>query len=213
MKKVLGIMFSFLLVGASFGQADKAKEILDKVSAKTKAYKTISLSFDLTISGADSNPIKQQGKAFLSGDKYKVELADQEIYCDGTTITTYLKDDAECYTSAVSDSEDEGMVSPSKLLTIWEKGFTFKYIEEEIVNGRTVHHINLFPKDPAKSKFHTVILKIDKETNEIKLVYIKGKDGTNMKYILTKFDENLSLPASTFVFDRAKHPEVECYAD
>jgi outer membrane lipoprotein carrier protein len=211
MKKIATLLFSLMFIAVGFTQADKAKDILDKVSAKTKGYKSIAIDFTLTITGSDMDPIKQNGKAYLEGEKYKVELADQDIYCDGKTITTHLKLDKECFTTPVSENEDGGMVSPTKLLTIWEKGFTYKYIKETTLDGKAAHHINLFPKDPAKSKFHTVILKVDKETNEIKTVYIKGKDGTNMKYVLTKFEKNGTIPASTFTFDRSKHPDVECY--
>jgi len=55
------------------------------------------------------------------------------------------------------------------------------------------------------------ILKIDKEKDEVATVLVKGKDGMNMKYALTNFEKNVELSDATFVFDRAKHPDVECY--
>ena len=88
--------------------------------------------------------VNESGKAFLKGDKYKVELVDQDIYCDGETITTHVKEDEECYTSSVEDSEEE-MITPNKLLTIWEDGYKYKYIKETTFQGTPVHHINLFP--------------------------------------------------------------------
>lgn len=212
MKKGFGILMAVLFFGVAFGQDDKAKAILDKVSTKTKAYKTISIEFDLTISGegVGGDDITESGKAYLSGEKYKVELDDQDIYCDGVTLTTHLKEDEECYTSAVADSE-EGAVSPTEILTIWEEGYKYKYIKETTFKGIPVHHINIFPKDPANSKYFAIILKIDKEKNEVVSALIKGKDGVNMRYTLTKFEHDKEIPASTFVFDRAKHPNVECY--
>ena len=211
MKKGLGILIALLFMGTAFGQDAKAKAILDKVSAKTKDYKNIAIDFKLTISGADIEPITESGKAFMEGDKYKVELRDQDIYCDGKTITTHLKEDKECYTSSVAESQGEGMMAPTKMLTIWEDGFNYKYDKENTYKGKAVHQISLFPKKPADSKYHTIILNIDKEKNEVVMVYIKGKDGTNMKYELTKFQNDISMPASKFVFNRAQHPDVECY--
>lgn len=211
MKRGIGILLAILFVGTVFGQDEKAKAILDQVSKKTNSYKSIVISFSLTISGTEGDPITENGKAYLEGDKYKVELSDQDIYCDGVTIATHLKEDKECYISSVADSEDDGMVSPTKLLTIWEDGYRYKYIEETTFKGKAVHHINLFPKDPAKSKFHTIILKIDKEKNEVVSVFVKGKDGTNMRYTLTSFEKDVAIPASTFVFNRAKHPDVDCF--
>lgn len=211
MKKGIGILMAVLFFGVAFGQDEKAKAILDKVSSKTKAYKTISIDFDLTISGVDMTAITEKGKAYLSEDKYKVELTDQDIYCDGVTLTTHLKEDEECYTSSVADNEEEGVVSPTEILTIWESGYKYKYIKETTFKGIPVHHINIFPKDAAKSKYFAIILKIDKEKNEVVSALIKGKDGINMRYTLTKFEHDQVLPASTFVFDRAKHPNVDCY--
>ena len=212
MKKGILILASTLLVGLGFAQDQKAKDILDKVSEKTKGYKTISVEFSLTITGADMPTVKESGKAFLKGDKYKVELIDQDIYCDGVTITTHVKEDKECYTSSVEDNEEE-MLTPDKLMTIWEEGYKYKYIKETTFDGQPVHHINLFPKDPANSDFHTVILKIHKEKLEIISAYIKGKDGTNMHYVLKNMKKDEPISDATFVFDRAKHPDVECYEE
>lgn len=212
MKKCLGILMAVLFVGTAFAQEDKAKAILDKVSSKTNGYKSIVISFDLIISSADNgDPIREKGKAYLKGDKYKIELADQDIYCDGETITTHLKEDSECYTQAVAETQEDGIVSPNDMLTIWEDGYKYKYIKETTYKGKAVHHINLFPKDAKNSKFFAVILKIDKAKNEVLSVLIKGKDGNNMKYDLTKFEKDVELPESTFVFDRSKHPDVECF--
>ena len=213
MKRSISLLLAFLIVGASFGQEDKSKKILESISDKTKEYKTITVSFTVTIMPAGQDPITQKGKAFLKGDKYKVILEDQEIYCDGTTITTYLKEENECYTSNVADNESEGIVSPGQIMTIWEDGYKSKYIKETTYAGKPAHHINLYPKEPKKSKLHTIILKIDIEKNEVVYAFLKGKDGTNTKYKLTKMEKNLDISDSKFIFNRAQHPGVECYEE
>lgn len=209
MKYLLGFI---LLVGtsvSSFAQTDtKAKTILDKVSAVTKTYKTIKLSYSLTITSPNGSPISQKGDAYLKGDKYYIKTPDQTIYSNGTKIWTYLKSENECYVRD-ADDEDDDFAKPSKLLTIWEKGFTFKYSKEFMYKGKMVHEIFLFPKDKAKSKYHTIILKIDKAKNQVMHVHIKGKDGSHMKYSLDKFEKNVTIEDSKFVFNKAKFPGVE----
>ena len=209
MKTILGLLFLGLTTLSVNAQVDvKAKAILDKVSKLTKTYKTISVNFSMTITSAGGNPIKQKGTALMKGDKYYLSLPDQKVFCDATTVWTFIDEDNECYVSDVEDAEDD-IIQPSQLLTIWEKGFNFKYSKEMTFAGKQVHEIFLYPKDKAKSKYHTIVIRIDKVKNEVVYAHIIGKDGTHMKYTLTKFQKNISLPDSKFVFNKAKHPGVE----
>ena len=211
MKSILGFI---LLVGMSLpviGQTDtKAKGILDKVSEATKTYKTIKLGYSLSINAPGNSPINQKGEAFLKGDKYYVKTADQTIFSNGERVWTVVED--ECYVSDV-DEDDDDFVQPSKLLTIWEKGFTFKYSKEMTYKGKSVHEIFLYPKDKKNSKYHTIILKIDKAKNQVVHVHIKGKDGTHMKYSLNSFEKNISIPDSKFEFVKAKFPGITVIED
>jgi len=211
MKNIITALVAIMIVGVSFGQDAKAKTILDGISLKTKAYKTMVIDFTVIISNPDmEEPETRTGKIYIKDEKYMLSVTDQEVYCDGVTITTYLKEDNECYTRKVEDVEEGEIVSPSQLLTIWEDGYNYKYVQETTYADRPAHEIHLFPKDPAKSKFHTIILKIDKEKNEIVFIMVKGKDGTNMKYKLVKFDKDVEISDSKFVFESAKHPGVVC---
>ena len=211
MKKGISILIAVLFLGTAFGQDEKAKVILDKVSEKTNRSASTVIHFELIISGAETEPISENGITYIAGEKYKIELVDQDIYCDGKTIATHLKEDAECYITYVDDTIDDATISPNELLTIWEDGYTYKYVQESTYKGRAVHQISLFPIDATNNKFSSIMLKIDKEMNELIALLIQGKDGTNMKYSLTKVVYDLSIPASRFVFDHSKHPDVEVY--
>lgn len=208
MKKILGLLFIGLTTLSVTAQDAKAKGILDKVSAQTKEYKTVTVDFTVTISSPDNSPIKQKGKAYMKGDKYYLSMPDQEIFCNGAKVWTYIKDDNECYVSEV-DEDDEDVIRPSELLTIWEKGFTYKYSKELTYAGKACHEIYLYPKDKKSSKYHTVIVRIDKTKNEVVYAYIKGKDGVNMKYNLTKLVKNTTIADSKFTFVKSKYPGVD----
>jgi len=210
MKTAFSFLIALIIAGTSFGQDEKAKKILDDVSLKTKAYKTMVFEFTVVVAMPDEEPITQSGKVYVKGEKYFLSLPEQEIYCDGTTITTFLKEDNECYTKAVADVEAGEIVSPTQLLTVWEDGYKYKYVQETTYADRAAHEIHLFPKDPSKSKFHTIIIKIDAEKNEVVFFMVKGKDGTNTKYKISSFDKDVEISDSKFVFDKAKHPGVVC---
>lgn len=211
MKTIFGLLITLTFVATGFAQDEKAKKILDDISVKTKAYETMVFEFTVVLTTPDDDePYTQTGKVYVKGDKYFLTLTEQDIYCDGTTITTYLKEDNECYTRPVPDGTTDEIVSPTQLLTVWEEGYKYKYIQETTYADRPAHEIHLYPKDPSKSKFHTIILKIDVERNEIVFFMVKAKDGTNTKYKISKFEKNVEIGDSKFIFDRAKHPGVVC---
>jgi outer membrane lipoprotein-sorting protein len=66
--------------------------------------------------------------------------------------------------------------------------------------------INLYPKNPAKVDYHTIVLYISKTGNELKKAVMKSKDGTTTTYSVTKFTANPTVEDSIFVFDPKKYP-------
>ena len=208
MKRIFLLLLFAGSVASSFGQTDaKAKAILDRVSAATKTYKTIKLTYSLSIVSPEGSPIKQKGEAYLKGDQYYVSTPDQTILSNGKNIWTYIKSDNECYVREADDDDDD-LLKPSKLITIWEKGFTYKYSKQTEYKGKKVEEIFLYPKDKVKSKYHTIILKVDANKKQVVHVHVKGKDGTHMKYSMGSFQPNVSISDSKFTFNKAKHPGV-----
>ena len=73
MKKLLFLIA--LVPGFVFGQnPEKAKEILDQVTAKTKTYKTIKADFSFSLENLQED-IKEEykGNIAIKGDKYKAK--------------------------------------------------------------------------------------------------------------------------------------------
>ena len=210
MKTILSLLILTTFSLSLYSQDEKAKKILDEISVKTKAYETMYFEFTVVVAVPGEEPITQTGKVYIKDEKYFLSLTEQEVYCDATTITTFLKEDNECYTRSVDDVEEGEIVSPSQLLTVWEAGYKYQDVQETTDADRPAHEIHLYPKDPSGSKFHTIILKIDAERNEVVFFMVKGKDGTNTKYKISKFDKNIEISDSKFVFDKAKHPGVVC---
>lgn len=188
----------------------KAKVILDKLSAKHKAYKTITVDFEVKLKGEGINETIK-GKAFKQGDKYAYDTEDYQVVCDGRTVWTFVKSDNQVtITSANDDEEEEGsMLNPTKLLTIWEEGFKYQLIGEKTIGGKKVKEIKLFPKNPKKVKFHTISIFVDDVKNEIVSLRIKGRDGVNMDYSIKKMVGDSPIAASKFKFDASKYPGIE----
>lgn len=189
----------------------KAKAILDKLSSKNKSYTSIEAEFDYKLENkADGIDETQSGKILFSGNKYRLNIAGQEIVSDGTTLWTFIADADEVQISDVpeeSESEDS-FLNPSSIFTLYEKGFKYTYDKVETINGKSVDVIRLYPENPEEKSFHTIILKVIQENTQIQSMTIKSKDGNNFTYALKTFKPNVAINASSFKFDESSAGDV-----
>jgi outer membrane lipoprotein-sorting protein len=208
MKKSVTIVLSILISTAGFAQEidTKAKEILDKLSAKTKAYTTIQATFDFTINNKSENINESQiGKLIIKGENYFLSIAGQDVISDGKAVYTVLKDAEEVQINNVPEESEEQYLSPSSIFTMYETGFKYNYLKED----KGMHIINLYPKDADEKDFHRIALFINKEKNQISKLNIFGKDGSKTTYKIISFTANVAIPASKFTFDPIKNPNYE----
>lgn len=191
----------FLLATTPFFAQDKSQSILNDLSKKIKSYKSFYLDFKATIKNTDTGINENTtGKGWVQGDKFHTVYGENTIISNGIKLWVVSKEDKAVYISSAGDEDDESL-NPKKLMSIWENGFSSKYVKQEGNN----HVINLYPKDPGKSEYHTIILKVS-TSNDLKSVQVKMKDGTSMTYEMVKFDGNIDIPASKFVFDKRNYP-------
>lgn len=205
--KIYFTLLIALFVGTqSFAQDAKAQGILDKLSAKMKTQTSFYVEFSANVKnsavGTDEN---ETGKGWVKGEKYYASYGENTIISNGVKTWTIVKEEKAVYETDADDADEEN-INPKKLMTIWESGFKNKYGKETTIGSETVHLIYLYPKNPGSVDYHTIMLYISKEGNELKKVIMKMKDGTNMTYKLTKFEANPSVSDSKFVFDANKYP-------
>ncbi len=191
----------------------KAQGILDKLSAKMKGLKSFQIEFSASIKNTTTGSNQSEiGKGWVKGDKFCASYGDNTIICNGIKTWTVVKEDKAIYQSDASGTDADG-INPKKLMTIWETGFKNKYEKEEVLDGEKVHVIYLYPKDPKKVEYHTVILYITKTGLDLKKAIMKTKDGTVMTYTLTNFIENPAIDDSKFVIDLKKYPGYKVIKD
>jgi outer membrane lipoprotein-sorting protein len=203
---VLLCLASFLAYSQEKNQDEKSQAILNKVSTKMKDYKSFYIEFSASIKNSASGVNESEiGKGWVKGNKYYASYGDNTIISNGTKTWTVVKEEKSVYESDANNNDDDA-INPKKLMTIWESGFKNKYEKEDNLNNEKVHVINLYPKNPGKVEYHTIILYISKDDLELKKATMKSKDGTTMTYSLTKFTPNSSVEDSKFVFDSKKYP-------
>jgi outer membrane lipoprotein-sorting protein len=209
------LLFSFLIVflfANLYGQDTKSQAILDKLSLKINSYKTFYIEFSALIkntsTGQNDNTI---GKGWVKGDKYFATYGDNSVISNGLKTWNIAKDDKSVYESDSDNSEES--LNPKKIMTLWESGFKNKYEKESKLNAEIVYIINLYPKDVAKSDYHTIVLYISKTKNDLKKAIMKLKDGTIMTYTVVKLTPNLVIDDAKFIFDKKKFPDYAIIKD
>lgn len=211
MKRTFITCAILLIAIFSIAQQDpKAKGILDEVSSKTKTFKTILADFSFSMENkAMSINEKNDGSIKLKGQKYVVDLpgTGMKVYSDGKNSWTYMKQGNQVTISSIEDSGSE-LMDPSSLFSIYEKGFTSKFVAEKNVGGKTVYQIDLFP-DKKEFDVSKITIEIDKTTMMIKSAQLFGTDGNVYGIVVKKMETNKDFPDSDFVFDAKKFPDVE----
>jgi outer membrane lipoprotein-sorting protein len=202
------ILISFLDV---FSQQDqKAKDILDKLSETTAKYTDISIDFIFTLENKEEE-IKEvnEGSVAMKGTNYKLVMPalGMEIFSDGTTSWNYLPD-AEELNIIENDPEDEEALNPANLFSIYKKGFNYKYIGVEVVNGKSSYLIELTPKNKEKD-FTSIKLYIEKSKYRLLKALTYSKDGNQYTFEMKNMKTDSGLPDSYFRFEKEKYPNVE----
>lgn len=210
MKKISAVilsMFAIILMTAmpSFAQDAKAKAILDKLSANVKSMNTLNANFTFIAKDAKGKEtLTKKGTFSLQGNKFKVNLGEQELICDGQNMWTYMKKNKEVQVASYDPKEQT--ISPAKLFSgSYTNDYKYKYAGEKTVNGKKVDAIVLEPK--SGKAFKNVILFVDK-AGMINSGTITETNGSLYSYSIS----NVTSPkfdAATFTFDEKKNPGVE----
>ncbi|MBK9419644.1 MAG: outer membrane lipoprotein carrier protein LolA [Flavobacteriales bacterium] len=209
MKKPLLLLAFLSLFLHSFAQDDpKSRAIVDQLIAKNKSYTSFDADFSSRLLNTASKlDVKQDGNIKVKGRKFRLTVLDNTVINDGAALWTYSKKSNEV---SISDPKDmDEALDPANLFNVYEKGFKSQYVGASTEDGVAVETIKLFPLDPAKKPFHTVILTVDKAKMEPRKVVMKYKDGNEVTYVLKNFKPNAEMVDALFSFDKSKYPGVE----
>ncbi|APY00486.1 outer membrane lipoprotein-sorting protein [Lacinutrix venerupis] len=204
MKKIL-LVLALIISSITFAQNDaKAKTLLNEVSTKVKSYQNIAIDFKYVLDNASEN-IKQEtrGDVIMHGDKYKLNILGVTRIFDGKKLYTISPEDEEVTISSDND-EDENTITPSKMLSFYENGFTYKMDIVQNVKGRKIQYVKLTPMD-SNASMKYVLLGIDAETKHIYNLIEIGKNGTKTTLTVNSFKTNEPISKTLFTFDESKY--------
>jgi len=210
MKKTV---FFLLVVCLSFnvsGQnAPLGKDIVKAFSAKMQNLTSLTAKFSFTLENLQEKITDtHEGEIVVKGKKYNLELMGMQSYYDGVTKWQYNKDANEVTISKPTVIEGGFFDDPTKLFKDYEKNFKSKFIGEQVVKGRNIYEIELYPID-LKTPYSKLNLTFDKKTLEPVQIKYQGKDGNNYIISVKMFRSNVIVRDERFTFEPKKYKGIE----
>jgi len=204
MKKIL-ILLLITLSFSAFAQ-NEAKTLLNEVSEKVKSYDNISLDFKYSLENTSEN-IKQEtkGDVAMQGDKYRLNILGVTRLFDGKTLYSISTEDEEVTMSSDNDDENNA-ITPSKMLSFYEDGYSYNLDITQNINGRKIQYVKLTPID-SNSEITNILLGIDAQTKHIYNLIQLGKNGTKTTLVVNSFKTNAPLSKTLFTFDANKYKD------
>lgn len=208
MHKIQRILF-ILLVTVSFSaqaqNAQKAKSLLNEVSAKIRGYKNIIIDFKYSVSNPGDNLNQEsKGNLALQGDKSVLNIMGTTRIYDGKKVYMIVPEDEEISISAFNEKSSDAL-TPSKLLTFFNSGYKYSWDITQNVTGRKVQYIKLIPTD-TKNDTKNILIGIDVQTKHIYNLIQVQKDGTKTVFTINSFKTNQPLSKNHFTFTESKYP-------
>jgi outer membrane lipoprotein-sorting protein len=206
--KKLSILFIALISMVSMNAQDatKAKKLLNEVSAKVKSYDNMVIDFKYALENAAEDVSQEtRGDVSINGDKYVLNLMGTTQLFDGKKIYTIIPEDQEINVSNYVAEEDNN-ITPSKMFTFYEEGYTYKWDITQDIKGRKIQYIKLTPKD-SKADVKNILLGIDSQTKHIYNLIQTQDNGTKITITIRSFKTNQPLAKNLFSFNETRYKD------
>ena len=202
MKKKNIIACLFLLFATQVVTAqNNAEALIHLLVNQVKSHENVEMAFSYQISPDGKNlGDSEKGHAWLQGEAYKIEMADQQTISDGKTIWSYLIEDEEVMVSNATDGTDN---TPLKLLTSLDESYVATLTGIDAQGLATIELAN------PKGQYKRVTLKINTKKVELKNADIYMEDGSKLVVNVEEMKFDQKLDDKFFTFDTKKHPKVD----
>lgn len=185
---------------------DKAKSLLNEVSAKVKSYDNMVIDFKYSLENQSENISQEtRGDVSIKGDLYILNLMGTTQMFDGKKIYTIIPEDQEINISTFVEEEDNNL-TPSKMFTFYEEGYTSKWDIAQNVKGRKIQYIKLTPID-SNADVKNILLGIDSQTKHIYNLIYTQDNGTKITITVTGLKTNQPLAQHLFSFSENRYKD------
>ncbi|MEM9687612.1 MAG: outer membrane lipoprotein carrier protein LolA, partial [Bacteroidota bacterium] len=199
MKKLFYILIIAIPFTGISQNAAKAKALLDAVYNKAKSYDNIYIDFKYILDNSKEGIHQEtRGNVTLKSDKYRFNYMGATKIFDGIKSYTIIPENEEVIIE--SNSDEEGTITPSKMLTFYRNGYKYQWDILQNVRGRRIQYVKLIPID-SNSEIKQILLGIDAQTKHIYNLIETGKNGTKTTITINAFKTNQPLSKTLFTFD------------
>lgn len=201
------ISISLLFIGLLSAQSDKkAEELVKEVVDKMASYNNFKAKLSYTMVNREMDiDEKKTGSIYVKGDSYRVEMEGQIIISDGTTIWTFLVDSQEVMVSNMEEGDES--ISPTKILTTYNEDYKASFDHDNKYKNADLKMIILKPNDGKQ--FEKMSILVNEKNQSLESFSVYDKNGNVFTYHIINLENNLTFPEDTFIFDEAKHPDVD----
>ncbi|MDK2771374.1 MAG: outer membrane lipoprotein carrier protein LolA [Flavobacterium sp.] len=201
----VAVLFIFGISTLQAQNAQKAKALLDEVSAKVKTYENIVIDFKYSLNNPKEN-INQEskGNVTLKGNLYNLNFMGITKIFDGKKIYTIVPEDEEI-TISKYDESDKDAVTPNKMLTFFDSGYKYSWDILQNIKGRKIQYVKLVPIS-SKDQRKEILVGVDVQTKHIYNLIETGKNGTRTTLTVNSFKTNQPLSKNHFTFTESKYP-------
>lgn len=186
---------------------DESVAILAAIQKKIQAIQTAEIKFSLRSEKDNKTLNIIKGTLWIKGDRYKLQVPTQHVYCDSINVWSYLPEQNEVTISPYDPSDEENAINLIKLINNYKKHYRSAFVREISEKGLMTQIIDLYPLQ--KSSFFKVRLVIDKNKSEILRISISEYNGYTYTYSFDTFIKNPKLNNSLFVFNPTQYKDVE----
>lgn len=192
-KKILLLFITGVFVIVSAQKVDnKAKNILDAVSAHYKSKNAIYFKFIYATAGKN-----EMGEFYASKDKYRLKIMGSEQIFDGNKIYSINEEEQEVTVSKSNGGEN--VLSPMSYLEAYKKNYNIIYVSKK--NNQDI--IKLTPI--KNNKIKQVLLYINFAKKQIEKVEQYAANNAKTSIIISQYKENIAVSSSVFSFNKNQY--------
>ena len=199
-KSIIACLFLMLATQVVSAQ-NEGERIIRAMVEKMKSHKNVEMVFNFSINPNDNDLGEtEKSHAWLQGEAYKIEMAEQQTISDGKTIWSYLIEDEEVIVSNASEGSDN---TPLKVLTTLDESYVATLSS---INSQGIASIELANPN---GQYKRVMLKINAKKHELNHADIFMEDGSKIIIDVEEMKYDQTLDDKFFTFDAKKHPNVD----